>query len=429
VYRAAVGESTKEGRTAVAGIAFTVAPRNRARRLRATLVFGLLAAAILVGALAATADAKVAHGPRGAKFYLPPDQLPRGPHGTLIWARNAHRIMPLDQASSTKLVLYKSKTPQGDTDVVSGAVSIPKGKPPKGGWRVITYAHGTTGAANSCAPTRVQPGSYTAPYVTYTNAQLNAWLAAGYAVLRTDYQGLGTPGPHPYLIGESEGRSVLDIVRAARDLDPSIGKRFLIAGHSQGGHAALFAAGEAQSWTPELKLRGTVAYAPASHLLEQAMLLPHLTQPSAVSALAALIVEGATTASPDVSPWKLLRAKPRGMYPLVSHICLPSLGKQSRFASIAPADLLQKTANVNPLYAVLGEQNPNVQTAAPIFLAQGSADTTVPQIFTNELNKELEQTGDDVHYQVYPGVDHSGIVKAAEPQVLPFFEDRLPPGN
>jgi hypothetical protein len=61
------------------------------------------------------------------------------------------------------------------------------------------------------------------------------------------YQGLGTPGKHPYLIGEAEGRSVLDIVSAARQLDPKIGLRFLISGHSQGGQSALFAAGEARS--------------------------------------------------------------------------------------------------------------------------------------------------------------------------------------
>jgi fermentation-respiration switch protein FrsA (DUF1100 family) len=414
----------------MAGIAAPVAPRNRShRRLGATLLFSFLAAAILVAALAAAADAKVVHGPRGARFYLGPEQLPRGPHGTLIWARNAHGIMPLDQATSNQLVLYKSRTPQGHTDVVSGAVSIPKGKPPKGGWPVITYAHGTTGAADSCAPTRVKADSNTAPYVTYTNAQLNAWLAAGYAVVRTDYQGLGTPGPHPYLIGESEGRSVLDIVRAARDLDPSIGKRYLIAGHSQGGQSALFAAGLAQSWTPELRLRGTVSYAPASHLLEQAQLISNLTQPSAVSALAALIVEGATTASEDVNPWQLLTAQPRGLYPMVNQICLAGLGKPSRFAGIAPADLLRPDANLDPFYAVLGDENPDVSTKAPIFLAQGTADTTVFPIFTNELNTELQATGDNVDYRLYQGVDHGGIVAAAEPQVLPFFEDRLPPGG
>ena len=138
---------------------------------------------------------------------------------------------------------------------------------------MVTWAHGTTGIADRCAPCRAgMPGSYDHPL-------LNRWLKAGYAVVRTDYEGLGTPGDHPYLIGDSEGRSVLDMVRAARKLDANIGKRVVIAGHSQGGHAALFAGSLARRWTPELTLRGTLAFAPVSHLGEQAALLRALTAP------------------------------------------------------------------------------------------------------------------------------------------------------
>src|SRR5690625_7641015 len=39
-------------------------------------------------------------------------------------------------------------------------------------------------------------------------------LTAGWAIVASDYTGLGTPGSHPYLIGEGEGRSVIDAVRA-----------------------------------------------------------------------------------------------------------------------------------------------------------------------------------------------------------------------
>ena len=76
--------------------------------------------------------------------------------------------------------------------------------------------------------------------------EFNGWLKRGYAIAQTDYQGLGTPGLHLYLIGHAEGASVVDIALAARRLDPSIG-RFAIAGHSQGGQAALFAAAEARA--------------------------------------------------------------------------------------------------------------------------------------------------------------------------------------
>ncbi len=92
-------------------------------------------------------------------------------------------------------------------------------------------------------------------------------------MVRTDYQGLGTPGTHEYLVGQDEGRSVLDIVRAARQVDSTLGKKVIIGGHSQGGHAALWAAALAPKWTPELDVLGTVADAPASHVEQQASLI------------------------------------------------------------------------------------------------------------------------------------------------------------
>lgn len=85
-------------------------------------------------------------------------------------------------------------------------------------------------------------------------------LKRGYAVVAPDYPGLGTPGPHPYLVGESEGHAVLDAVRAARNApEAHAGQRFAVWGHSQGGHATLFAGLLAQSYAPELQLVGVAA--------------------------------------------------------------------------------------------------------------------------------------------------------------------------
>ena len=241
----------------------------------------MLATAVLltVGLVAATAaDAKTKEGPSGGAFYKPPKNVPKG-HGKVIWQRDSTKLAPIQGAKVNKTILYTSKSPQGKQIAVSGSVSIPKGKAPKGGWPVISWAHGTTGAADSCAPTRVRPNSPVGPYVAYVKPQLQDWIDAGYAVVATDYQGLGTPGPHPYLVGEAEGRSVLDMVSAAQQLKPSIGNKFLIAGHSQGGQSALFAASLAKSFSPKLKLKGTVSYAPASHIYQQAQLLPALTSP------------------------------------------------------------------------------------------------------------------------------------------------------
>jgi pimeloyl-ACP methyl ester carboxylesterase len=376
---------------------------------------------------AGNAGATVRTGPPGLAFYHPPKNLPAG-HGSLIWARNAGGLVPLQKAASTKLVLYTSLAPGGRRTAVSGSVSVPKGKPPKGGWPVITYAHGTTGIADVCAPSRNHAGSPAQAYISYVDPQLNAWLAAGYAVVRTDYEGLGTPAPHAYLVGASEGRGVLDIVRAAHQLDPSIGKRFLIAGHSQGGQSALFAAGEAERYVPNLSLRGTVADAPASHLKEQAALLPSLTSPSSLTALATMIVRGATVTSSAVDPDALLSDEVLHFYPQVDKLCLSDLASPSRLGGIAPSTMLRSGADTTALFRVLTKENPDVKTAAPVLVAQGDADGTVFKVFTDQLVDELNGAGDHVTYNVYPGVDHGGIVAASEADTLAFYESQLPSG-
>jgi pimeloyl-ACP methyl ester carboxylesterase len=383
-------------------------------------------------ALTQRADAKakghlpvVKKGPKGLAFYKPPKGLPKQ-HGTLIWARKAGGLVPLTDAKSTKLVLYSSRTTQGAKDAISGSVSVPKGKPPKGGWPVITWAHGTTGVADVCAPSRDFAGNPNVTGETYINNDLNAWLRAGYAVLRTDYEGLGTPGKHPYLVGTSEGRSVVDIVAAARQLDPNISKRYLIAGHSQGGHAALFAAGLASSWQPKLKLRGTVAFAPASHLLDQASLLPLLTSPSSLTALATMILDGASTQSSAININAILSDEVLPFYPLLQSQCLGRLGQSDELGGIPPSHLERPGADLSALNPVLAAMNPAVKTAAPILIPQGEADTTVFPNFTSQLKDELIGLGDQVTYKTYPGTDHVGVVTAGEADALAFFQQMLP---
>ncbi|MCC6755149.1 MAG: hypothetical protein IT199_02105, partial [Solirubrobacterales bacterium] len=284
---------------------------NRLRPLLLALAL-LLAGAMLFGTAqvpqadaAAGISAKAGKGPKqgpaGLGFYQPPKRLPAG-HGKLIWQRKAGGSVPLKNAASTKLVLYTSTSPSGKRVAVSGSVSVPKGKAPRGGWPIVSYGHGTTGIADKCAPSRNRKGGVAEGYISYTDPVMNQWLKAGYAVARTDYQGLGTPGIHPFLVGKASGRGVLDIVRASRQLGMKISNKYLIAGHSQGGQAALFAAGQAATWTPELKLRGTVSYAPASHFKMQAQFLPSLTQPSGLTALATMLVRGMTVEYPQVNP-------------------------------------------------------------------------------------------------------------------------------
>jgi pimeloyl-ACP methyl ester carboxylesterase len=363
----------------------------------ALLVAGLLAAP--------TSAAAVPRGPGGDAFYTPAKAVPKA-HGTPIWARKLNGPAVLKSAKRNERLLYSS-----GGQAVSGTVAVPKGKAPEEGWPVITWAHGTVGIADRCAPSKVGTQD------NYDRPLLNRWVKAGYAVVRTDYPGLGTAGPHPYLNGQSEGRSVLDVVRAARKLEPGIGKRVVIAGHSQGGQAALFAASLAPKWTPELRVRGTVAFAPVSHLGEQGALLRALTTPGNLSALAAMIIRGIDIAEPGLSVQALLSDQARALYPQLDQKCLDDLGKPDSFGGVAPANLFRPDANIDPLIAALNaDDDPEaLRIRTPVRIEQGKADTTVFPSFTDDLVSELKRRGAAVTYKTYAGLGHGEVVTKVAP--------------
>ncbi len=393
---------------------------NGSRNFSAGLVLALGAlVALLSLAPASSAEAaKITKGPKGDGFYEPPSKLPKG-HGKLIWVSNGSDLIDSADDARSKRVLYTSKSPQRERIAVSGSVAVPNGEPPKDGWPVITWAHGTTGLADSCAPSREGYGP---------ESFIDDWIKAGYAVVRTDYQGLGTPGPHPYLVGKSAARSTLDIINAARQFDPDIGDDFAIAGVSQGGHAALWTAGYADSWVPNLKLHGTMAYAPASHIADQISLLPALTSPNPLSALAVSILAGASTANPRIVPGEILNPEPLALYPEVEEKCLGELGRTDSLGGIPPSELIQGDANLAPLVKVLTKNNPAVESSAPILVLQGTADTTVFPAYTDMLVQELNDKGNDVEYAVVSGATHNSIVADGKRESDEFLDDNLPAG-
>ncbi len=384
---------------------------------RIAFVSALLAAAFAVAA--GTAAAKVPTGPSGLAFYKPP-HLSGKAHGGVIWARKLSAAAALKPAAGNELILYRSIGEDGKAIGVSGSIAIPRGKPPKGGWPVLTWAHGTTGIADICAPTRLPKAT------TYTNADLGAWLKAGFAVVRTDYQGLGTPGTHLYLIGQEEGRSVLDIVRAARQLDPRIGKRVVIAGHSQGGHAALWAAALAHRWTPELNVVATDAFAPASHIEAQAKLLGSLQNSSpGITGLAALIFRGIDAAHPSLHLSTLLTPQASTLYAKT----LTNCSLNQFVGTLTPADLFRPNVDLSSAFTLLGQSDPeHLKIKTPLFIAQGAADTTVFPTFTDQLDQELTASGSKIDYRHYAGIDHGGIVDASNKDALAFARSRLKGG-
>ena len=174
--------------------------------------------------LAVTSTANV---PTGDAFYVPPKPLAKAGPGTII------RSTPITGAPAGARawkVLYHSRSVDGRDIAVSGVVIAPTGRTPHGGRVVVTWAHGASGLADLCAPSK-QPDIASGAASTSGPAgygtvmpYVQTFLDAGYVVAATDYEGLGTPGVHPLLVGESEGRSVLDAARAAHDLKAADGR-------------------------------------------------------------------------------------------------------------------------------------------------------------------------------------------------------------
>jgi pimeloyl-ACP methyl ester carboxylesterase len=393
-------------------------------RLVLSLLVIVLAGALAGAALAAKHPAAPTKGPSGLKFYSPA-RLPAGPHGTLIWQRPLHGPAALAHATNDT-VLYKQVGIRGKLVAVSGIVSVPKGTPPKGGWPVVTFAHGTTGIAPQCAPSRdTGPGSGADGADLGIAPLLNTWIKDGYAVVRTDYEGLGGPGVHPYLIGRSEGYGVLDIVRAARQLVPALSNRVIISGHSQGGHAALWAASLAPSYTPDLHLLGTVAFAPQSHTAAEATALRGVTSTS-LTGLAAMILRGISVADPSLDINAILTPQGAALYPQTLTKCLDQLDQPNSLGALPLSELISQSADLTPEIKALALNDPdNLRIKGPVLIEQGLADTTVIPSFDQQLSQELAKNGAKVTYHTYAGATHSGVLTAAAKDATAFLRKRL----
>ncbi len=371
------------------------------RKLGVALVAALCLCLLISGGASAATRA-----PSGLAFYNPPAHLIAGKPGTVIWSRTVHTPSGLPAAGRTTLVLYRSVLPNGKSTPVSGLIFTPRGKAPKHGWKLISWAHGTTGIADICAPSR----DVSNPYAAYMYPDFNQWLKSGYVVAQTDYQGLGTPGTHLYLIGHPEGAAVDNIVLAARHLDPAVGRKFAIAGHSQGGQAALFAAAEAGRDDPGLTLVGVAAFAPASHITTEFKAAGSLTSPGGgLSGIGALIVTSAAADSPAVHLNALLTPAAQQLLPEVKTECLGALSKPNSWGGLAPAKLLTG-ADRTALYKVLDGMNPALVIRSPVQILQGVDDQTVYPALTDLLDGELVAKGDKVDYRKFPGTTHSTVV-------------------
>lgn len=336
------------------------------------------------------------------------------------------RVWPLEgggpSGSNAFRILYRSTGLNGEPIAVSGAIFIPPGAPPQGGRNVIAWAHPTSGVVEDCAPSLM-------PDLAGMIWGLPQMMADGYVVVATDYPGLGVPGMiHPYLIGVSEGRAVLDSVRAARDLpDAGASNRFAVWGHSQGGQASLYTGELAASYAPDLKLVGVAAAAPATYLVE-------LFDADKTSA------EGKELTAMTVLSWSRLESLP--VTTIVEPTAVPAFEKTARacIESLAEFEAINKDehplqtmqflkadpSKTQPWEGIMLRNTPGQAPAgAPVFLAQGTADTTVRPEITKKFGEALCKQGTRVAFVELPGVTHTFAAKDSVGQALRWMGERF----
>ena len=346
-------------------------------------------------------------------FYATPRTVPDEP-GRLIRAEPFTRAVP-DGARAWR-ILYTTTDHAGEPSVASGIVVVPATG--EGDWPVIDWAHGTTGFAQHCAPSLLPE-----PFESGALFVADEIVQRGWALVATDYIGLGTTGPHPYLIGVPSAHAVLDARRAASELSGArLGDRTVVWGHSQGGGAALWTGALADDYAPDLPLSGVVALAPASDPLA---LIDALTEVPGGSIFASFAVAAYTSIYDDVTFREYVRP---GVEPIVRTLSRRCLSEPGVVVSILTSLGLSTDPEIfasDPTSGPLGtrlEQNAAPATvSAPLLIGQGGDDTLVRPGAQRAFVEGLCASGQRLEYAVYEGRGHIPLVERGSPAIADVF--------
>ncbi|SEC63491.1 alpha/beta hydrolase [Rhodococcus koreensis] len=370
-------------------------------------VVGAAVAAVL---LLLTGAAEVSAQPPG--ILLSQEQLPPG-------------TVPA-QAGDSVRVRYSTLRTSTATGESTGSVFLPHGDPPAGGWPVVSYAHGTVGVADQCAPS-------VAGFNYVELPAIEQWLAAGYAVAATDYAGIGTAGVNAYLDGPAAAANAVDVVLAAHEVYGDVlADRWTVTGLSQGGQATYFAAREATTRAPALDFRGAVAVAAPTHLdqLFPAVgpAIPALPTTGIVN-YALLTLAGIDDQRPEVDIRRYLSPTGLDLMEFAKVTCSRELGRYLLAHPTSVGDLFAAPLWNDRFRELFREmqQVPVDGFDRPLRVVHSLSDASVPIPLTWAQLAEMRQHGVNVEFQQLVGEDHRGSLMASMPDSLAFAARVLSP--
>jgi hypothetical protein len=354
-------------------------------------------------------------------FYRWSGEMPSRP-GVMLRTEPMPDQAEIPAAATADRILYTSSDARWRSGIlpVSGSLYLPRGQAPQGGWPLVAWAHGTLGVADQCAPSWALHRPRDAAYI-------NAWLENGFAVVATDFQGLGGPGPHPYLLWEAEGRSVLDSVRAALAAHGSaLANEVIITGQSQGSGSSLGASRIAAAYAPDVRLRATIATGVVSSFpagpYQPAPATPGRGSPAYFQILRML---GGAIPDGGPSPDSLMSEKGKRLLQAAREGCNEEMRRVAQQDGVDATNAFSQDYGKVVALMTQGPDMSLVRMPAPLFLGTGLADRTIPPQRQYAAAAALCAAGNPLVWKTYEGVTHNGIVNAAFRDELAFVRNAL----
>jgi hypothetical protein len=341
------------------------------------------------------------------KFYDTPHPLPAGKPGELI------RSEPFDEYElppevSAIRILYHSRSASGEDVGTSGVVLLPsEKKPPAGGWPVIAWAHETTGVSRQCAPSLMRNVGH-GPF-------LSMYVNLGYAIVATDYTGLGTHFRNAFLDAQSNATDVIGSVSAARAAMPQLGARWIVMGEGEGSLAAV-AIAEKQNEIHDAGYLGSIAI---SGLTDAKEVFARSAQGPAIG-MFTFLAYGIKTVYPQFQVTDMLTEKAVALYQQIQQNC-----GETAVAQLPTAETLRPGWDNNEFVKQYFVRNTLGQTKAhgAILVISADVDRTVP--VAAPLIARMCKQGDRVQWERYPNLEPGRVIGDSARDQITWIEARF----